>query len=254
MIKKETIHSKYIPFFIIICLIIIPSKCFKYFKAFTLLSNNIVLITDKGIIKYNPQTGISQTIVELTFVIDQETEQEFFSFAQSPEEDGGTVFCRIKNYIYVFDESDYIGSFCIEPNDIYCVLNPYKTSNGGFLLIVSFISDHKIKVITYTIDPNNNIGTQNGLAEKTIKTPNNEEASVSNNALSCEIFDSSNPNKILTCFVIIEEDSSLTTISFNLENSLELLYYSNNTKSTNGISFINSVIDTTKKKKYCLYN
>ena len=54
--EKNTLysHNMYL-FFIIFFLLIIQSHSFKFLKSFNLLSNNILLITDEGIIKYDPQ-------------------------------------------------------------------------------------------------------------------------------------------------------------------------------------------------------
>ena len=48
--RKERIKQKKYLFFILIFLLITPFQSFKYYKAFILLSKNILLITDEGII------------------------------------------------------------------------------------------------------------------------------------------------------------------------------------------------------------
>ena len=145
--------------FMIICSLIIPSISFKYFKAHTLLSNNILLITNEGIIEYDPQSATSKTIMNNSSLIPSDTDQEYISFAQFPSEEGGYIFCRLKEYIYIFDESldTCYGSFLIETNNIYCVLNPYRTLDGTNTIIVTYINnDQKLKTTIYKIDLNNN--------------------------------------------------------------------------------------------------
>ena len=85
-------------FFMIIFSLIIPSISFKYFKAYTLLSNKILLITNDGIIEYDPQSATSKTIMESN-LITLDTDQNYISFAQSPSEEGGHVFIK-RIYIY----------------------------------------------------------------------------------------------------------------------------------------------------------
>ena len=60
--KEKLKYLKIYFFSICNCLLIIKIKTFLNFKAFTLLSNDIILITDEGIIKYNPSTN-TQTVI-----------------------------------------------------------------------------------------------------------------------------------------------------------------------------------------------
>lgn len=56
-VEKEAIKINQYLLFILICLLIIPTQCVKYFKSFYLYSEDILLISDEGIIIYNPLTN-----------------------------------------------------------------------------------------------------------------------------------------------------------------------------------------------------
>ena len=103
-LKIKNIPFNKLTFLLIICSLIIPSISFKYFKAHTLLSNKILLITNDGIIEYDPQLVTLKTIMN-TSIIGSNSDLEFTSFAQFPSEEGGYIFCRLKENIYIFDES-----------------------------------------------------------------------------------------------------------------------------------------------------
>ena len=236
----------------IIYLFIIGLNCFRYFKIYPLLSNKFILITDEGIIKYDSQLDTTRTLLELNDIINSNSNEEFLSFTKSTSEEGGFFFCRINNNIYVFDESDtYIGNFMIEPTNVYCVLNPYRTADGINTIIVSYINgDQNLKVLMYKIDSNQeNMGTLICYNEKKALNNIGQEGSVLNKGISCQlIYSSYYTNKLLTCFIVDQISFSLNAIVFNPEDSLDFIQYSDNVKSTSGTSYISSVLTITKKK------
>ena len=247
-------------FFMIICSLIIPSISFKYFKAYTLLSNKILLITNDGIIEYDPQSATSKTIMESS-LISSGTDQKYISFAQFPSEEGGYVFCRLKEYIYIFDESldTCYGSFIIEASNIYCILNPYRTLDGTNTIIVTYINDSKkLKTTIYQINLNNNdeLASSIGSNEKLAINLNFKEMYISNKGISCELMYSLNyTNKLLTCFILDENTNSLSALVFNPENYLSFLYYSDNLKQTEISLVIYSTLNPDKTKSFiCLVN
>jgi len=206
--KIKNIPFNKLTFLMIICSLLIPSISFKFFNAYTLLSNNILLITNYGIIEYDPQSATSKTIMNSS-LITSSTDQEYISFAQFPSEEGGYIFCRLKEYIYIFDESldTYYGSFLIETSNIYCVLNPYKTLDGTNTIIVTYINgDQKLKTTIYKIDLNNNdqLASLIGSNEKFTINLNKREMKLLNKGISCELMYSLNyPNKLLIIIFIL---------------------------------------------------
>ena len=84
--QKEKIKLNQYLLFILVCLLIIPSKCVKYFKSFLLYSEEILLISDEGIIIYYPSIN-NYTILQQSNLISSENDLDYVSFAQSPPQE-----------------------------------------------------------------------------------------------------------------------------------------------------------------------
>ena len=137
--------------------LIIPLHSFLYFKAYNLNSSNkIILITEEGIIAYDSQLD-EFTDILTSSLIGGKDDLQSISFSQSPSENGGYFYCRLKKEIFIYDESfTSFGRFNIDVED-FCVLNPYRTSQEINTLIVSYInSSSKLKIVMYTINYGNN--------------------------------------------------------------------------------------------------
>ena len=241
-----------------IYILIIQSNCFKKFKSFPLLSNNnIVLITDEGIIKYEPETANTTLILPLN-LITEANDPNYISFAQFPLDEGGYVFCRIKERIFIFNNNlDHLYSnFQIsEISQMYCNIIPYKNLEGKNTILISFINgEEKIQILMYLINIDNNNGENATLLYSTtrlVKTDSGYEVKVLNKGISCELMNRRfYTNKLLTCFVADIQTFSIISTTFNQEDSLNFLYYSNNTIKTSGTSIIFSEI--MKNNKYSI--
>jgi hypothetical protein len=245
--KNNIIEITIISFFITISSLIVPLKSFKYFKAYNLLSSNYILfITNEGILKYDSQLNQFITI-ENTNLIAENGDIYYISFAQSPLDQGGYIYCRLKNFIFIYDESfNSYGSFEIGQEINHCALNPYRTKDGKDILIVTCINNQLLKSIIYKINLNDAENPASVLVEKDGIKPlnaNRGEMSVLNNGISCELMKSSSTtNKLLVCFVTDGYNYLLNAILINPENSLELVSYSNNFKNTGSSLYIRSVL------------
>jgi hypothetical protein len=138
--------------------LILNTKSFKYFKAFNLLSNNIILITDEGIFEYNKESE-EPILIESFTLIDSLLDQEYISFAQFPLDKGGYVICRVKQNIYVLsdDLSFKYGNFQVEElSDVYSVIVPYVANDGRITILLTFIKDDLLNLIIYLFSNNNN--------------------------------------------------------------------------------------------------
>ena len=81
--------------------LIIPLHSFLYFKAYNLISSDkIILITDEGIIAYDSQLD-EFTDILTSSLIGGKDNLKSISFAQSPSENGGYFYCRLKKNIYL---------------------------------------------------------------------------------------------------------------------------------------------------------
>ena len=258
-IEIENNNFKSYLYYTIIYLLIIHINSFQNFKAFTLLSNDIVLITDAGIIKYNPST-YTQTVINQNNIISSQNDQDYISFIQFPENEGGYAICRLKNTIFVYNNNldNLFGSFEIsEIENFYCDMKSYKTIDGRITIIISYINgDQKLRIIMYKM----NIGQTDNFGElihevtRPIKNKFEQEMNALNKAISCELIVKSNyNNKLLVCFAAEQQFYSLIVSAFDPENSLSFLFFSDNLVETSGTSIIKSVISPNKKNSFiCL--
>ena len=253
MKKNEVIKINHFLFFIWICFFIIPNLSVKYFKFFYLISQEILIISDLGIIKYEPSDN-SYTIILQYNLIFSEAELDFISFEQSPSEEGGYIFCRLKNNIFIFDENlDFLEKLEVnEINNYYCIMNIYTSSEGKLSLSISYINDiQNLRLLMFQIninDENNRVVSINNVAQEVINQETNTLEKALDKKISCElILKSQFSNKLLTCFAIEEKSFSIIASIFNPENNLEFLSFSQNSLKIDIFSSLNSVISSNKK-------
>ena len=133
-IEKST--SELYFYYFIIYLLIIQIESFQFYKAFILLSNDILLFTDEGIIKNN---------------------LKYISFTKFTEGEGGYIICRLKNTIFVFNNNlDYkYGNFEInESENFYWDIKSYK-ADGKIIIIFTYINlEQKMRFLKYQINLN----------------------------------------------------------------------------------------------------
>ena len=252
-VKMNIIKSNIIILFITIGFLIIPLKSFKCFRAYNLLSNYILLITNEGIEVYDPQLN-EHTILTESDLITGDSDIDYISFAQSPSDEGGYIYCRLKNYVFIYDESfKSYGKFEIKTANIYCVLNPYKTLEGNNTLIVTYINgNQKIDISIYTIDLNNSESPGflyiNNDRINLITSVGNPTLAI-NKGISCQFMYSSNyTNNLFVCFALAQTTYSMNALVIDPENSLEVIKYSNNVKQAEGLSAIDSALNPNQKE------
>ena len=123
IIKNEKIYINVYIYFSLIIILFININSIEHFKSFNLLSNdNIVLISNEGIKKYDPSTQ-SEILIQSTNSISSNDDLKYVAFTQFPLDDGGYIICRLNDYIYVFDETleTYYGNFQIANIQIFIV-------------------------------------------------------------------------------------------------------------------------------------
>ena len=152
-------NIKVLNFLIILSLLWIKIANFKFFKAFNLLSNDILLITDEGIINYNPETKQQKLIINIT-LFDSFGELDYISFAQFSEEEGGYILCRVRDIIFFIknDALTLLGSIQVEEfSERYIELIPYLDKNDKYTFITCLIGDgpklniymHEINLLSF---------------------------------------------------------------------------------------------------------
>ena len=236
--------------------LILNTNSFKYFKAFNLLSNNIILITDEGIFRYDKESD-EANLIESFALIDSQIDQEYISFAQFPLDKGGYVICRVKQNIYVFsdDLNSKYGNFQIEElSDVYSVIVPYVANDGRKVILFTFIKDDLLNLIIYLLKYENNGYSflQLFTHQQYTKKEDNSSDKVLYTGISCHKTYSSIYGSLLTCFVLTQQEISFQAINFYNESPYNV-YFSNNMIKIDGTSIINCVVSPDKSKCLCGY-
>ena len=95
-----TLKIKHILLLIIFILLKSEVKCFKLLKTFNTLTNDVIILCEDGIIKYDTKTG-NQTLIEPYDILKGVGNIKFVSMSQFPLEEGGYILCKIQEYIYL---------------------------------------------------------------------------------------------------------------------------------------------------------
>ena len=202
MIKNEILK---ISLYFLIFLFIIPSQSIKYFKSFSLISQQILIVSNEGIHIYDPSEEEPALVKSIDLISGaSDRDLELIAFAQSPSSEGGYVFCRIKQNIYIFSENldIFFGEFEVSEisDSIYCVLNPYKTSEGKLAIIISFINgDSYIRILIYQININDILLSELMVAitKHVINLQNQMDQKTLNSAIECELISSQDYTNLL---------------------------------------------------------
>ena len=219
---KYEYNIKLLLFFMIFSLLKIPVISFKFFKAFNILSNDILLISDEGIIKYNIKLDIKYLIVSYAMK-NPEFTIEYTNVNQFSLDDGGYTICRINEYIYILSEDASIsyGNFTVsEIKKQYIDLIPYITSDSKKAFIICYISAQKeITSILHEInitqlEKSKVISRQ---AQK-IEYEEGNIATLSSIGMGCKMIDIESKQNVLTCFVT-SNDNYMNAISMEQENN-----------------------------------
>lgn len=232
--------------------LIFSVSSFQKFKAFNLLSNDIIIISDEGIIKYDLQLGTQTLIIpnNITFYFDQ------ISFAQFPEDEGGYIICRIDSTIFLLssDTSSIYGSMTIPGFETLKVnIVPYTSKEGKPCLIFSYVTySLQISIAIYEIyfSPFKDSPKRNHFCEY-LQYSNGTTIYLSNGYHSCDIMNSENNEKILICF-FVNDKKSVEVAAFDQENDLSLLYLSSN-EIVSGMVTLSGIISINKDKYLICY-
>ena len=250
--------NKYLFFILIFLLNLFQS--FKYFRAYTLFSKDILLITDEGIIKYI-STNKEQIKVKESNLISSENYLDYISFSQLSLVEGGYIFARLNNHIFIFDESltNVLQDLTVdEILNSFCVLNPYKSKDGNLRLIISYVNGAQhIRIIIYQINLNDGANPGiliNEITQDVINYETNTLQKVVAKGIACQFISLNEyENDLLVCFTVESQSFWLVASIFNIEDGLSFLYFSSNSIKTNGTSIIDSVISPNKDKNFICF-
>jgi len=224
---------------------------FQKFEAFNLLSNDTIIISDEGIIKYDLQLGTKSLIISnnFTFYFDR------ISFAQFPINEGGYIICRIEKIIYLlsFDTSAIYGNMTISDIELLNVnIVPYTKDDGKPCIIFCYVRHSlQISIEMYEINFSSFKDSQKvNQFFQYLQYYNGTNVYLSNTYLSCDLMNSENNKKILICF-FVNDRGSIEVAAFDPEKSLSLLYFfSNEEKETKIINL--SGMSSISKDKYLI--
>ena len=235
----------------------------KYPNSFTLNNGNILIIAQNGVYLFTKNDEQINTI--LSFTNDQEMISTIknstkTTFLQLSNEEGGYVFCLIKDILYIFsNEMVLLHNFNLtkEINGEFYFLDLIKENNNFFDYIISFvdINSKALKIVYYQMDIETEKNTMINNTEVTYIASNGDKNSLFSNAVSCEIMKHSRIGQIYICFhenrvyneigaTLFKPDSELNLISI-----LPSIFF----PVTNYIVYIKTVVLEDKSTVFICY-
>ena len=246
-------YIKILNFLLTFSLLWIKIENFIFFKAFNLLSNDILLVTDEGILNYNPETNITIEIINITLF--DSGELNYISIAQFSDEEGGYILCRIQENIFFIqgDALTLLGSIQVEGlSNKYIELIPYLNKEDNYTFIICFIGDGpKLNIYMYEINLLSFNESKLLYHEaKDIIYSDGTNGFIGFSGIGCKLLNTPNEENKLTCFVSNSHNYGLDILVFDQNNNFGSLYA---IKSTKGIFDIKSItIDNSPHKNISL--
>ena len=218
---------KYI-IFIFLLQIIYSSDIFnesKYLKTFELQNEKILICTEKGILlyDYNNEQKIEKELVKFNVSVLKE-DFDFVTISQF-EEGEKYVIVTYKSTIYILTHyGEYFaqGNITFTPEGKYYALVPYKIFINDTLSEYHFIlgylgreGESKFLISYHSFNNNSKIFSLNVNSYILLPNINNKDVSTFN-GFSCQIMETNIYKEVLTCFLHVDGD--ITVSSFNLNN------------------------------------
>ena len=213
----------------------VPDSGGIYLKTFELKDgNNILLCTEKGIYLHDKTTGNFETKKKF----EKSIELQEFNFVTIEQFDDGNNYIIVlyKDMIYIFTQEGKLfaeGSVNIDTNGIYFDLVPYtikinNNNSNDYSFIVCYLKSSKFNIKFFSF--NNKSGNIEEGAEISLSITNRENI-FSHAGFSCQLMNSKDYDKVLTCFMnnnnyLVIESYSL--INFEPINSLSYKSEDNN--------------------------
>ena len=243
---KFSIKS-FLIYILFIIFIIIPNiYSVKFFKAYNLLSQELLLISNEGIILLNSESGDKTNILSFNDIITNENDLQFVSFNQ-PSYLDRNIICRVKEYIFIFSSLDY---YLIKTLTLSHISNkeasvvPFKDKYENEYIFICYINDSKeLNIEKYTATEDN-IDVSIKDITKIIEYNDNTTEHSKNDGISCQLMNLSEyENNLLICF-IQSESNYLNGLAFDPENNLSYLFLLTNKNINIEINIIKSAISS----------
>ena len=235
-------YIKALNFLIIFSLLWIKIENFKFFKAFNLLSNDILLVTNEGIINYNPETNNQKEIINIT-LFNYANDLSYITIAQFSEEEGGYILCRIQDTIFFIqnDALTLLGSIQIDGlSNRYIELIPYLNKEDKYTFIICFIGDGSILNI-YQYEINLTSFNESKLLYHEIKEiiyTDGTKGYLSISIIACKLLNTPNEKNMLTCFMSNSINCGLDVLAFDQNNNFSSIYAIKSIVGINQIKFV----------------
>ena len=235
-------YIKSLNFLIIFSLLWIKIENFVFFKAFNLISNDILLVSDEGIKNYNPETNTLKEIINIT-LFDSSGELNYITVSQFSEEEGGYILCRIQDTIFLIQNDAFtlLGSIQVSRlSNKFIELIPYLNKEDKHTFITCLIGDGP-KLNIYMHEINFSSFNESKLLyheAKDIIYTDGTYGFIGISITSCKLLNTPNEKNMLTCFVSNSINYGLDILVFDQNNNFSSKYAIKSTKGIFDIRFI----------------
>ena len=246
---KSSNKSNFVYILFTIFLIIPNIYSVKFFRAYNLLSQELLLISDEGILLLNSESGEKTTIESFNNIITSEEDLQFVSFNQ-PSYLDQNIICRVKEYIFVYSPLDdyYLlkALTLTHISDKEVSVVPFKDKYENEFIFICYIDDSKqLNIEKYTaIDDNIDVSIMD--ITQAVEYDDGTTEFSKNDAISCQLMNLAEyENNVLICF-IQSESNYLNGLVFDPDNDLSYLFLAPNKNINIEINFIKSAISPDK--------
>ena len=220
-------NNKQILFNLIFLSLIIVMNSFIAFKPFSLSNNNILLVTEKGIYRFNLDSQniyLINSFNNFDISIIENVDINKFS-----DDEGGYIFCKIDIYIYIISKNAdaLIDILILNDNtssNTQVSITPYISDSNYYCILIYINDQRKIQINKFKINFNSP-GDNKLIVDKIIEDNNMKYI----RGITCQLLYSSLYQKnILICFANNMNDYLINAIIFNPEDmSLISVQYKN---------------------------
>ena len=234
-----------------------------YLASYKLLyfeeSGKIFSICDKNIFVYKSKTlepCNSYYLID-DQIINSSDEAKFISSDSFFNEDFGSIFIIIKDYLYIYSSDKFVDNFKIneitnKQSSIISYECEYEDSVSICYFFIAILDDNKnLKVFKYRYNLTKKELSQikNNILELKDSSGNNSKSNCDN--VSCQIMSYSNKN-VLTCFYE-NENTELGVININMETLEQNTSKKLKLTKNSGATFIKSILYSNNQKAFICY-
>ena len=249
--NKSHLLFSYIIFYIILT----PINSLHYFLPYTLLSGNILLLSEEGLQIYEPNSNNISSIYNFSSNIGFEGGQSALSFTQYYSLFNDYSICSIQgNLLFLQNENFSCIKVSSEFNYNYKVLVPYIIQENYTSFILGLIQDNNLTLRMYNVYINESC--EINLMFENIFNYNNITSPYSGSYISCELmyYKGNHQNYTLICFTELSNPYKLIANIINITNNFTIIDYLLYPEANAGIGAIKSIVSEDKKTSLVCYS